>query len=129
VVLADGAPGVCCYLRRETRRAVRRPVRRATLRDPNISFLLVVVDTGQGGQLAAADRAARRGARLDNDLLAQGNRLRRMDWAIRIPTSVSTLSAPTPPIVRTVLWSLPEDGGAGAYWRCSAVSSAEIRAG
>ena len=29
------------YLRRETRRAVRRPVRRATLRDPNISFLLV----------------------------------------------------------------------------------------
>ena len=55
-----GPPGVCCYLRRETRRAVRRPVRRATLRDPNISFLLVVVDPGQGGQLAAADRAATR---------------------------------------------------------------------
>jgi hypothetical protein len=63
-----GPPGVCCYLRRETRRAVRRPVRCATLRDPNISFLLVVVDTGQGGQLAAADRAARRGARLGRAL-------------------------------------------------------------
>jgi hypothetical protein len=42
------------YLRRETRRAVRRPVRRATLRDPNISFLLVVVNTGRHQRAAAA---------------------------------------------------------------------------
>jgi len=33
---------------------VRRPVRRATLRAPNIWFLLVVVGTGGPGQLAAA---------------------------------------------------------------------------
>ena len=30
------------YRRRETRRAVRRPVRRATLRDPNIVNLLLL---------------------------------------------------------------------------------------
>jgi hypothetical protein len=35
-------------------RETRRPVRRATLRDPGFSFLLVVVNAGWHGQLAAA---------------------------------------------------------------------------
>ena len=41
--LARGTSGAGPYLRRETRRAVRRPVRRATLRDPNMSYLLVAM--------------------------------------------------------------------------------------
>ena len=42
------------YLRRETRRAVRRPVRRATLRDPNMSYLLVVAVMASHHDFAAA---------------------------------------------------------------------------
>ena len=45
------------------------------------------------------------------------DRLRRTDWAIRIPTSASTLSAPTPPIVRAVLWRAAGDGAPQCWGR------------
>ena len=52
--LARGTSGAGPYLRRETRRAVRRPVRRATLRDPNMSYLLVVAMASRHDFAAAA---------------------------------------------------------------------------